>query len=266
MNKKVTAIGLTAGLIAGAGAGFLLETSGNAGASDKGSVVAAAAGITANSSATGDTTGTGDNAITGTADRAARLAEILKPLVDDGTLTQAQADKVVAALQAAGPVGGMPGGMGGDGDGDHGPGGRGGFGGGAGLESVATLLGMSVDDLRTALQGGQTLAQVAADHGKTAQDVVDVLVADITQHFADEVASGEHTQAEVDQMIAAFTQQITDAVNNGGPIMGGPGGRGHHGDGDGNGDDSGTDDSGSGSTGGSIDGGPSDSPTTSTGA
>ena len=124
------------------------------------------------------------------------------------------------------------------GDGDHGPGGgmR-----GAGLDSVATLLGVTTDELRTALQGGQTLAQIAEANGKTAQNVIDVLVADVTQHFADEVAAGEHTQAEADQKIAEFTQQITDAVNNGGPVMGGkggPGGRGHHGDDDGDGENS----------------------------
>lgn len=260
MNKKVTAIGLTAGLIAGAGAGFLLESSGNAGASNNGSVVAAAAGVTANSNA--NDTSTGTDAAADQADRAARLQSVLQPLVDDGTITQAQADKVIAALQAAGPMGG--GHMGGDGG--HGPGGgmR-----GAGLDSIATLLGITTDELTTALQGGQTLAQIAEAHGKTAQDVIDVLVADVTQHFADEVASGEHTQAEADQRIAEITQQITDAVNNGGPVMGGkggPGGRGHHGDGDGGiGDDNGTG-SDSGSTGGTIDGGPSDSPTTSTGA
>jgi hypothetical protein len=42
---------------------------------------------------------------------------------------------------------------------------------------VADALGMTNDELRTALQGGQSLAQVAEAHGKTAQDVIDVLVA-----------------------------------------------------------------------------------------
>ena len=47
MNKKVTALGLTAGLLAGAGAGFLLESSGSAGAAGNVAVVGAAAGATA---------------------------------------------------------------------------------------------------------------------------------------------------------------------------------------------------------------------------
>jgi hypothetical protein len=232
MNKKITAIGLTAGLLVGAGAGFLLESSGSAGASSNTISTVVATSGTADTSTTGDSVlpsvdGTRDSG--GDAEHTARLQSVLQPLVDDGTLTQAQADKVVAALQAAGPVGGghMGGGEG-PGHGGRGPGG--GLGRGAGLDSVATLLGVTGDELHTALDGGQTLAQIAVAHGKTAQDVIDVLVADVTAHFADEVAAGEHTQAEADQKIADFTQHITDAVNNGGPIHGGPDG-GRHNDG-----------------------------------
>ena len=114
MNKKITAIGLSAGLIAGLGAGLALEMSGNAGASNGRSVMV---GSNQNSN---DPQG-----IPGGFDQ--RLQDILKPLVDDGTITQAQADKVIAALQAAGPMGGGMGDGMGDGGmhGDRGPGGRG---------------------------------------------------------------------------------------------------------------------------------------------
>ena len=40
MNKKLTAVGLTAGLIAGAGAGLILEMSGSAGASNQSNAAA----------------------------------------------------------------------------------------------------------------------------------------------------------------------------------------------------------------------------------
>jgi hypothetical protein len=179
-------------------------------------------------SATGDS-GTGD-ATTPPADRpdrAAHLQEILQPLVDDGTLTQDQVDKVIAALEAAGPAGG-PGG--------RGPGGpeRGGPERGAKLDTVATVLGITADEVRTALQGGQTLADLATANGKTADDVVNALVAELKAHLDEEVAAGTHTQDEVDQIFADATTRITDMVNNGapagGPGMGdgkGPGGRGH---------------------------------------
>lgn len=261
MNKKVTAIGLSAGLLAGLGAGLVLEMSGNAGASSN------VAAVTTVTSDTSDTSGTSGDSSTGTAgtdtagtpdaDHAARIQEILQPLIDDGVLTQEQVDKVIAALEAAGP-GGM-----------HGGRGMGGpmFG---RLDGVATLLGLTTDELRTELQAGSTLAAVAEAHGKTAQDVIDVLVQEVKDHFADEVASGEHTQDEADARIAEATTRITDMVNNGapaGPDMGGPGmGGGRHGhghDGDMDGDrDGGTDgDAGTSGTGGTIDGGPSDDAT-----
>lgn len=202
MNKKITAIGLSAGLIAGLGAGLALEMSGNAGASNGRSVMV---GSNQNSN---DPQG-----IPGGFDQ--RLQDILKPLVDDGTITQAQADKVIAALQAAGPMGGGMGDGMGDGGmhGDRGPGGRG-MGPGANLDTVATVLGISVDDVRTAVKGGSTIADLAKKHGKTGQDVIDALVAEVKAHFAPEVASGEHTQADADARIADATKQITDFVNN----------------------------------------------------
>ena len=101
MNKKLTAAGLAAGLLAGTGAGLILELSGSANAA---SSVVAVAGT--DDTGTESTDGTGD---TGTdaarPDPAERLTEVLQPLVDDGTLTPAQLDAVISALEAAGPMG-----------------------------------------------------------------------------------------------------------------------------------------------------------------
>jgi len=128
---------------------------------------------------------------------------------------------------------------------------------------VGTTIGITTDELSTALASGQTIAQVAEANGSSAQAVIDALVARVEEHFADEVASGEHTQADADARIAEATTRITDVVNNGGMLggPGGPGGPGHHGDGDMGGDMGGM----SGSS-GSIDGGPSDTATTVAGA
>lgn len=245
MNKKLTAIGLSAGLLAGAGAGFLLEMSGSAGAASNGAtVVTVTTDDTAATSDTNGTTATDDKA----ADKAARLQEVLQPLVDDGTLTQAQADKVIAALEAAGPMGGGRGGPG--------------MGRGAHLDAAAAVIGITTDELQTALQSGQTLAEVAVANGSTAQAVIDALVAEMQAHLADEVAAGEHTQDEADARIAEATTRITDMVNNGAPaggpgMGGGHGGRGHHGH-DGDGDDAAGDTD---TSGGTIDGGPQDTQT-----
>ena len=146
----------------------------------------------------------------------------LDKLVADGTITQAQADKVLAALDAARPA--------------HGPG-KGGRGHGFGkLDAAASVLGMSVEDLRTALQSGKSLAAIAGEKGINVAKVVDALVAELKTHLAEHVSSGKNTQAEVDQMLADARTRIEAFVNGtapaGGPGFGfGPGGGrgGHHG-------------------------------------
>jgi hypothetical protein len=144
----------------------------------------------------------------------------LDPLVAKGTITQAQEDAILAALQAARP----------DHDGHGGPG-RGPGGPGFGnLDAAAKALGMTADDLRTALQGGKSLADVAKAKGIDPAKVVDALVAELKTHLDSEVASGEHTRAEADQILADARARITDFVNGkapaGGPGFGGPGGPG----------------------------------------
>lgn len=197
MNKKFAIAGLTAGLVAGSGAGLILSQSGFAGASSAPAIVATV----------GDSTGTGTAAGQGRPDPSTRIAEVLQPLVVNGTLTQAQLDTVVQTLADNMPRGGR---------GDHG--GRGGRGErGKHLEAAATALGMAADELRTELRSGKTIAQVAADQGVDVQDVIDALVAEVKAHLDEEVASGEHTQAEADAKLAEVTARITDRVNNGKP-------------------------------------------------
>jgi len=252
--KKKMAAGLAAGLLAGTGAGLILEMSGSAGASSKNvSTIQVAAGNTT------DTTNTDNSGTTGAdttkPDPSIRLQEVLKPLVDDGTITQAQADKVVAALAAAGPMGG-----------DHG--GRGGHGPGANMSLVATTLGMTEAEVRDAISGGQTLAQLAEAKGSSGQALIDVLVAAEKTRLDAEVAAGEHTQADADAKLADATTRITDFVNNtqtAGPAGGNGGPGGHHGHGPGDGDGDGPAGTGTGGSTTPIDGGPTDS-TTATGA
>ena len=191
MNKKLTAIGLTAGLAAGGLGGLILAVPAISGA---------------------QTASTESAALP--ADRpdpAVRIAEVLKPLVDDGTITQAQADAVSAALVADHEAR----------DGEHVKGGRR----GPHSEVLAQVLGMTTDELRTELKSGKTIAQVAADQGVDVQVVIDALTAEMTNHIADEVASGELTQEEADAKLADLSARITDRVNNPRP----EGGRGGHG-------------------------------------
>ena len=193
IKKSMAAAGLAAGLLGGGAAGAILGTTGVSGAQETTTTVEQEAGGTTDS---------------GRPDRSARFAETLAPLVADGTITQAQADAVVAALAEAGPPEGGRGGPGGG----HGHG-RGGH----GLDAAATALGVTADELRTAIQGGQTIAEFAAEKGVDVQTVIDAMIADASTRINERVASGDMTQEEADEKLVELTTRITDAVNNGRP-------------------------------------------------
>ncbi len=100
------------------------------------------------------------------------------------------------------------------------------------LAAAATYLGVTQANLRTSLQSGKTLAQVAgATSGKTVSGLIDALVAAEKTELAAAVTAGEITQAQADQMTATLTAHVTAEVNGTGPARG-PGGFGHGGRGD----------------------------------
>ncbi len=99
------------------------------------------------------------------------------------------------------------------------------------LESVAKVLGVTAEELKTEL-ATKSIADVAKAKGVDIAKVTDALVAEFKAHLDEEVASGEHTQAEADAKLAEFTTRVTDMVNNVRPA-GGPEGRGHGGPGKG---------------------------------
>ena len=132
--------------------------------------------------------------------QADRLQQALAGLVTDGTLTQAQADKVASTLESA-DLGRGPGGHGG-------PGGR-----GRDLSTAATALGLSEDELRTALEGGKTLAQVAEDEGVDVDTLIAALVKAETERINEAVTDGRLTQAEADERLADLEARVTERVN-----------------------------------------------------
>jgi hypothetical protein len=129
----------------------------------------------------------------------------LADAVTSGKLTQAQADAITADLQQRFTDlvnGTLP--KGGPGFGFH----------VAGLDAAATYLGLTEDQLRTQLESGKTLAQIAnATSGKSASGLVAALVADAKKDIAAAVSSGKLTQAQADSITADLQQRITDLVN-----------------------------------------------------
>jgi hypothetical protein len=219
MKKQMAAVAMGAALLGGGAIGATLMTP-------------TISSADSSSSSTGSTTaanGSGSDE----AKPGAWVDDVFEKLVSDGTITQAQADKVQAALEAARPEGG-PGGPGG-------PRGR-----GPGLDAAAEALGIDASELRTDLQSGKTLADVAKDKGVDVQTVIDALVAEMQSHLADAVSSGRLTQAQADEMKANATERATAIVNGERPD-GPPPGMGFGGPG-GPGSPSSSSDSGSGST------------------
>jgi hypothetical protein len=113
------------------------------------------------------------------------------------------------------------------------------------LTNVATVLKLTEAELKTQLDSGKSLAQVAKAQSVNVSAVINVIVADVQAHIAEEVASGEMTQAQADAKLAEVTAKVTKMVNSvrpagvgegkhggkghGGKGHGGKGGRGGHG-------------------------------------
>jgi len=120
--------------------------------------------------------------------------------------------------------------------GPHGKGGPEGKGGGKFMSAtLATTLKLTQEELKTQLHSGKSIADVAKAQSVDIADVKKVLTTDFTAHLAEEVTSGEHTQAEADAKLAEFKTNLDTMVNRVGPAGGmkgegrGPGGHGPRG-------------------------------------
>jgi hypothetical protein len=179
--------------------------------------------------------------------RLAHLKSALSGLVTDGTLTQAQADKVATTLDQQLPKRGP------QGQGLRGPDGQG-MGGrlfGRDLRgplaraetAAATALHLTTDELGTQLRAGKSLAQIAATQKVSVDTLVTAVVDAEKAELAAQVKAGRLTQSQADSIGGTLTQRVTDLVNGVGPGRGpgsfgpgsfgpggfGPGGFGHWG-------------------------------------
>ena len=131
---------------------------------------------------------------------------VLDKLVTDGTITQAQEDAIIQAMKDA-AVGDKPG--------------RGGpRGGGLRLKVLdgmlqvsADTIGVSVDELKTALQSGQSVADVANAHSVNPSDVVTAIVNAGTAKLDQAVTDGKLTQAQADKLKSHLPDLADKFVN-----------------------------------------------------
>jgi len=85
------------------------------------------------------------------------------------------------------------------------------------LQTAAAYLGVSVSDLLADLQSGKTLAQEATAKGKTADGLVQALLAPLKTDLDKRVTAGDITSAQETAVLNRETQRLTDLVNNTGP-------------------------------------------------
>ncbi|MGI9539650.1 MAG: hypothetical protein ACR2N6_05820 [Miltoncostaeaceae bacterium] len=134
-----------------------------------------------------------------------RANEQLDQAVEDGFLTQEQADEKRASLteriQERVTSDSPPQ------RGERGPGG------GASLETAARVIGESETSIRADLRSGQTLAQIAGDAGVETSTVVDAIVADKTERIEQRIEDGVLTQERADEKLANLDERVEARVN-----------------------------------------------------
>jgi hypothetical protein len=81
------------------------------------------------------------------------------------------------------------------------------------VEATAQVTGQAPEDVVAALQEGQTLAEIAAGAGATAQAVVDVLLDARAEALAQAVSDGRFTQEQVDTMLEQMRVHLLDRLN-----------------------------------------------------
>jgi polyhydroxyalkanoate synthesis regulator phasin len=131
----------------------------------------------------------------------------LDQAVSDGKLTAAQEATRLAELKShlddivnrTGPPAGK-----------GGPGGPGGAPFGA---AAAKYLGLTAAELRTQLQSGRTLAQIATAQGKTVAGLKAAILADAKAHLDQAVEDGKLTAAQAKQRMDELTSHVDDIVN-----------------------------------------------------
>ncbi|MEM7142237.1 MAG: hypothetical protein AAF548_14530 [Actinomycetota bacterium] len=183
MNKKLLATAAAASTLGGTIAGATLFAPGGAGAQED----------------------TDESTIEENvrAEAGERIAAALQGLVDDGTLTDVQVDAVVGALQDARPEG-FEGRRGGH---------RGHRGFGENGADLAGILGLESTEIREAIQGGSSLADIAAEQGVDSQELVDAIVAATEERVNGAVENGRIDQERADEILAGAADKAEDVVN-----------------------------------------------------
>lgn len=194
LRRSLAATGLTAALLGSSTAGLLALTPALAGAQDNGS----------STSSTTTAPAARRQAIRKdleklAKERAAHYNKVLKPLVENKTITRAQADAVIKAL-----VGDKS---------DWARKGRRINRGIVGFGEAAKALGMSTEELKQQVTAGKTLAEIAQDKGVSTEDLTNAMLARTKAALDKAVTDGKLTQTEADARLEQAKERIEKALN-----------------------------------------------------
>jgi hypothetical protein len=139
------------------------------------------------------------------------LANRVDEAVKAGRLTKAEGDALKARINSGElPLFGVPGGLGLEqrplGLIEPDPMGE--------LSTAADYLGLTEAQLRTRLNSGKTLAQIATDQRKSVDGLIDKLVDRKKERIEAAVTDGRLTRAQADQLLADVNEAVTDFVRN----------------------------------------------------
>jgi uncharacterized protein YidB (DUF937 family) len=85
--------------------------------------------------------------------------------------------------------------------------------GGSLLKETSGILGVDESNIKSGLEGGQTLAQIAEGKGVTTTDLVNKLTAEHQAKLDEQVTSGKITQEQADKRKQELTEMVTKVVN-----------------------------------------------------
>jgi polyhydroxyalkanoate synthesis regulator phasin len=132
----------------------------------------------------------------------ATISEALAPLVEDGTLTQGQAEAVVEELaplvararfqertrELVGQLGRL-------------------------AAEIAEVQGMIPNELGEQLAAGRTLTEIAEAHGSTGDQLVAQVTDHVAAHLAVQVTAGKLDQQRADEVVARTEQTLTELID-----------------------------------------------------
>jgi len=81
------------------------------------------------------------------------------------------------------------------------------------LDKLASLLGVTTDELTSSLKKGNTLTEIASAQKVNVQTLIQKLATDRTSNLQQELKDGKITQTQYDERVADLTQRITELVN-----------------------------------------------------